>query len=181
MIEITEKKIDVQKVIDAVKSPDCGAVSVFIGTVRNHSKNKDVNALEYEVYGEMAEKMIQTIIDKIKIDKDARASITSLVSDEGAAELLIHENKLKGIYVKDTGQYTFEPYINEKDISKLSETADLTLKTTALLPIAADEYILQVVQLANGFYSLATELDAGFVKIHIYESIQTTSDVNFEL
>ena len=66
MIEITEKKIDVQKVIDAVKSPDCGAVSVFIGTVRNHSKNKDVNALEYEVYGEMAEKMIQTIIDKIK-------------------------------------------------------------------------------------------------------------------
>ena len=122
-----------------------------------------------------------TIIDKIKIDKDARASITSLVSDEGAAELLIHENKLKGIYVKDTGQYTFEPYINEKDISKLSETADLTLKTTALLPIAADEYILQVVQLANGFYSLATELDAGFVKIHIYESIQTTSDVNFEL
>lgn len=66
MIEITDKKIDVQKVIDATKSPDCGAVSVFIGAVRNHSKNKDVNALEYEVYGGMAEKMIKRIIDEIK-------------------------------------------------------------------------------------------------------------------
>jgi len=66
MIEITNKKIDVQKVIDAVRSPDCGAVSVFIGTVRNRSRNKDVNALEYEVYDEMAEKMIKKIIEKIK-------------------------------------------------------------------------------------------------------------------
>ena len=66
MIEITDKKIEVQKVIDAVRSPDCGAVSVFIGTVRNHSKNRDVNALEYEVYGKMAEKMIQKIIEEIR-------------------------------------------------------------------------------------------------------------------
>lgn len=66
MIEITESKIDVQKVIDAVQSPDCGAVSVFIGTVRNRSRSKDVNALEYEVYGEMAEKMIREIIEEIK-------------------------------------------------------------------------------------------------------------------
>lgn len=66
MIEITLKKIDVQSVIDAVQSPACGAVSVFIGTVRNNSRNKEVNALEYEVYGEMAEKMIRKIIEEIK-------------------------------------------------------------------------------------------------------------------
>ena len=66
MIEITDSKIDVQKIIDAVRSPDCGAVSVFVGTVRNHNREKDVNALEYEVYGEMAEKMIGKIIEEIK-------------------------------------------------------------------------------------------------------------------
>lgn len=66
MIKITNKRIDVQKVIDAAQSPDCGAVSVFIGTVRNHSRDKDVNALEYDVYGEMAEKMIEKIIEEIK-------------------------------------------------------------------------------------------------------------------
>lgn len=80
MIEITDKKIDVQKVIDAVRSPDCGAVSVFIGTVRNNSRlpspkrssgfaqadDKEVSALEYEVYDKMAEKMIEKIINEIK-------------------------------------------------------------------------------------------------------------------
>jgi molybdopterin synthase catalytic subunit len=66
MIEITKNKIDVQRIIDAAQSPDCGAVSVFIGTVRNNSRNKEVNALEYEVYGEMAEKMIGKIMEEIK-------------------------------------------------------------------------------------------------------------------
>jgi len=66
MIEITQNKIDLQKVINAVRSPDCGGVSVFIGTVRNNSRNKEVNALEYEVYGEMAEKMIGKIMEEIK-------------------------------------------------------------------------------------------------------------------
>ncbi len=77
MIEITEKKIDVQKVIDAVRSPDCGAVSVFIGTVRNHSRSKEVNALEYEIYGEMAAKMIETIIQEIKSKWDVHKTAIS--------------------------------------------------------------------------------------------------------
>jgi molybdopterin synthase catalytic subunit len=38
MIEMTEEKIDVQNVIDAAQSEDCGAVTVFLGTVRNHSR-----------------------------------------------------------------------------------------------------------------------------------------------
>lgn len=122
-----------------------------------------------------------TIVDTIKIDKDSRTSITSLASDEGSAELLIHGGKLKGIYVKDTGQYTFEPYVNEPNVADLSETADLTLRTTALLPIIAEEYKVTIVKLANGSYNMQTELDTGFVKINIFESVQSTSDVNFEL
>ena len=105
----------------------------------------------------------------------------SLASDEGSAELLIKDNKLKGIYVKDIGQYTFETYISEPAIAKLSEEADLTLRTTALLPIIAEEYTLKVIKLASGSYNLLTELDTGFVKIHVHESVQSTSDVNFEL
>jgi molybdopterin synthase catalytic subunit len=66
VIEIIQERIDVQKVIDAVRSPDCGGISVFIGTVRNRSQNKDVKALEYEIYGEMAEKMIERVMGEIK-------------------------------------------------------------------------------------------------------------------
>lgn len=77
MIEITDKPIDVQRVIDAAKSPDCGAVSVFIGTVRNNSRGRKVNALEYQVYEEMAVKMIGKIIDEIKSKWDVHKAAVS--------------------------------------------------------------------------------------------------------
>jgi len=64
MIEITSEPINVQKVVTAAYRDDCGAVDVFIGTVRNHSRGKDITRLEYEAYPEMAVKMIQRIIDE---------------------------------------------------------------------------------------------------------------------
>ncbi|MGC3943459.1 MAG: molybdenum cofactor biosynthesis protein MoaE [Chryseolinea sp.] len=42
MIKITEKHIDVQKVIDTASSLNAGAVNVFIGTVRTIAHGKNV-------------------------------------------------------------------------------------------------------------------------------------------
>ena len=42
MIKITEKPIDVQKVIDTASSLNAGAVNVFVGTVRNNAHGKNV-------------------------------------------------------------------------------------------------------------------------------------------
>jgi molybdopterin synthase catalytic subunit len=66
MIEMCEEKIDVQNVIDAVQSEDCGAVTVFLGTVRNYSRGKEIMRLEYDAYPEMAVKMIQKVVDEAK-------------------------------------------------------------------------------------------------------------------
>ena len=63
MIKITEKPIDVQKVIDTVASLGAGAVNVFIGTVRNQAHGKNVVWLEYEAYEAMAVAEIRKIID----------------------------------------------------------------------------------------------------------------------
>jgi molybdopterin synthase catalytic subunit len=90
VIKITNKRINVQKVIDAAQSPDCGAVSVFIGTVRNHSRDKDVNALEYEVYGEMAEKMIEKIIEEIKAKWEVnRVAISHRIGKMNVGEITV--------------------------------------------------------------------------------------------
>lgn len=62
MIEMTAAPIEVQKVLAAAQSEDCGALAVFIGTVRNHSRGKEVQRLEYEAYPGMAEKMIGQIV-----------------------------------------------------------------------------------------------------------------------
>ncbi len=63
MIKITEKPIDVQKVIETASSLGAGAVNVFIGTVRNTAHNKNVRWLEYEAYESMAVAEIRKIID----------------------------------------------------------------------------------------------------------------------
>lgn len=63
MIKITEKPIDVQKVIDTASSLGAGAVNVFIGTVRNNANGKNVVWLEYEAYETMAVNEIRKIID----------------------------------------------------------------------------------------------------------------------
>jgi molybdopterin synthase catalytic subunit len=63
MIKITEKPIDVQKVIDTASSLGAGAVNVFIGTVRNTAHGKTVLWLEYEAYESMAIAEIKKIID----------------------------------------------------------------------------------------------------------------------
>lgn len=64
MIKLTEKSIDVQKVIDAASSLGAGAVNVFIGTVRNNANGKNVIWLEYEAYETMAVAEIKKIIDE---------------------------------------------------------------------------------------------------------------------
>ena len=66
MIKITEKAIDVQKVIDTASSLGAGAVNVFVGTVRNTAHAKNVLWLEYEAYEAMAVAEIKKIIEDLE-------------------------------------------------------------------------------------------------------------------
>lgn len=63
MIKITEKPIDIQKVIETASSLSAGAVNVFVGTVRNKAHGKNVLWLEYEAYETMAVNEIRKIMD----------------------------------------------------------------------------------------------------------------------
>jgi molybdopterin synthase catalytic subunit len=63
MIKITDKAIDVQRVIETASSLSAGAVNVFIGTVRNNAHDKKVIWLEYEAYESMAVAETRKIID----------------------------------------------------------------------------------------------------------------------
>ncbi len=59
MNEITNQPLDIQKIIDSVITPESGGIDVFIGTTRNHSKNRPVLFLEYEAYEPMALKKME--------------------------------------------------------------------------------------------------------------------------
>jgi molybdopterin synthase catalytic subunit len=64
MINITEKAIDVNKVIETASALGAGAVNVFIGTVRDTALNKRVIWLEYEAYESMAVAETRKIIEE---------------------------------------------------------------------------------------------------------------------
>ena len=64
MIEITDKAIDAQKIIDAASKLNAGAVNIFIGTVRNNAKGRKVMRLEYEAYEPMAMAEIRKIFEE---------------------------------------------------------------------------------------------------------------------
>ena len=64
-IKITDRAIDAGDIIEKVIIPESGGIDVFIGTVRNHTKGKEVLHLEYEAYIPMAEKEIERILNSV--------------------------------------------------------------------------------------------------------------------
>jgi molybdopterin synthase catalytic subunit len=65
MFKVTEEPISLDEVIRAVIHPHTGAVVTFVGVVRNVSHGKAVRYLEYEAYGEMAEKKMREIAREV--------------------------------------------------------------------------------------------------------------------
>ena len=62
MIRIVQAPIDLAEILHSVKSPDSGAIDIFIGATRNHSDGKEVLSLEYEAYKPMALKLMEGIV-----------------------------------------------------------------------------------------------------------------------
>jgi len=56
MIQLTDKPISTDAVLEAVRSPAAGAVVLFLGTVREMTEGRRTESLEYECYEEMARK-----------------------------------------------------------------------------------------------------------------------------
>lgn len=61
MIRLQHEPIDYQAMTEAVRSPSCGAVCLFLGTVRELTEGKRTVALDYEAYPSMAEKVLAQV------------------------------------------------------------------------------------------------------------------------
>jgi molybdopterin synthase catalytic subunit len=64
--EITEEELTTESVADLVRSPECGAVTVFLGTARRMSRGREVLYLEYEAYPDMAIHKMRQIGQEIR-------------------------------------------------------------------------------------------------------------------
>lgn len=64
--QIAKEPIDIQSVIDKVVQRDAGAITTFIGTVREMTKGKKTLYLIYEAYEPMAVKKLEQIGSEIE-------------------------------------------------------------------------------------------------------------------
>ncbi len=64
-LEITNEPLTGESVSELVRSPECGAVTVFLGTARRMSQGREVEYLEYEAYPGMALRKLQQIADEV--------------------------------------------------------------------------------------------------------------------
>lgn len=66
LFEIIDKPIDVEQVRQKVLSRNAGAITLFIGTVREMTNGKKTLHLEYQAYPAMAIKMFEQIAKEIQ-------------------------------------------------------------------------------------------------------------------
>lgn len=84
---IVDHPIDPSSLIAEVRSNDAGAVSVFIGTIRDTSEGRSVNKLEYEAYQAMAEAELSRIVHEAA----ARFGVDALIAEHRIGELDVGE------------------------------------------------------------------------------------------
>jgi MoaE-MoaD fusion protein len=62
---LTHAPVNLTSVVVEVVDEQAGAIATFLGTVRAHSRGRDVIALEYEAYEEMAEHVMAGIANEL--------------------------------------------------------------------------------------------------------------------
>ncbi|TLD22441.1 hypothetical protein PspLS_08144 [Pyricularia sp. CBS 133598] len=65
-VGLTHDKLDVQRTMDRVRSPEAGAIVVFVGTTRNSFDGKPVKELNYTAYNPMALRTMISICKAMK-------------------------------------------------------------------------------------------------------------------
>lgn len=61
LFEVTSEALSVDSLVQTVLTSGDGAVVTFVGTVRDNNEGRDVIALEYEAYSDMAEAEMERI------------------------------------------------------------------------------------------------------------------------
>ncbi len=64
LFEVTAEPLDPQRLADEVRRDESGAVTVFLGVVRNNNLGRRVLYLEYDAYPEMATRVMRRIAEE---------------------------------------------------------------------------------------------------------------------
>lgn len=84
-IQITSEKLNLQECYDFVQDITCGGIALFVGTVRNNTKGKNVIRLDFSSYRPMAVKEL----NKISLSAMEKYDIKKIAIHHAEGELKI--------------------------------------------------------------------------------------------
>ncbi|HEU4760374.1 MAG TPA: molybdopterin converting factor subunit 1 [Dehalococcoidia bacterium] len=90
LFEVTDRPLDPQRLVEHVRKDESGAVALFYGVVRNNSRGRRVEYLEYDAYPEMA----QRVMERIAREAMARWPLTGVAMQHRTGRLEIGETSL---------------------------------------------------------------------------------------
>lgn len=62
---VVDQPIDVNRLLEATRTPAAGAVVVFLGTVREQTHGRGTDSLTYEAYATMASKELRRVLESV--------------------------------------------------------------------------------------------------------------------
>jgi molybdopterin synthase catalytic subunit len=90
LFAITKEPISIEEVVKKVIRPEAGAVTTFIGTVREFTNGKRTLFLQYEAYVSMAEKKLAQIGEEIQEKwPDAQVAITHRIGKLDISDIAV--------------------------------------------------------------------------------------------
>ncbi|HYN19445.1 MAG TPA: molybdenum cofactor biosynthesis protein MoaE, partial [Thermoanaerobaculia bacterium] len=84
---LVDGPLEVERIVKSVEDPGCGAVVVFLGTVRNHHAGRRVDKLTYTAYRRMAEETLLRIVADLEASSPGlRAAIVHRLGEVPVGE-----------------------------------------------------------------------------------------------
>ena len=76
LADVRDSAITADECLAAVSRPEAGGITLFVGTVRDHSDGQTVTLLEYQAYESMAKKQLLKIMSGIQSEiPDVRLAV----------------------------------------------------------------------------------------------------------
>lgn len=86
MIALLDAPLDAARLLAAVADPDHGGTALFVGTTRREPALREVAALRYEAYEELALAELRTVAAEAEAAWDARVAVVHRVGTVAAGE-----------------------------------------------------------------------------------------------
>ena len=128
---IVDRVINPVELMSAVQSTAFGAISMFIGTVRDTHEGRSVSAIDYSAYAAMADTELETILAEAEDKFEVSAIVVEhrvgslALGDVSVAIAAAHAHRAPAL---DATRYVIEEIKKRVPIWKLEHYADGTLE-----------------------------------------------------